>query len=413
MNELELKNLAFHLKKFREKNNISQTKLAEKLQISRASLSHYEHAKSEPPLYTLVRISKLLNISTDSLLGLNNQDNNTSIFYPDYSLKIFELNDLIKLNKKTLSELISSKKKSDKLLENLIVADNLTNKTLTELTNTQKKLTKTLNEVELIKRRTEKLNNELIVSKKRTEKLNNELISSKKRTDLILNQLNKNIDNNYRSFHKLNKLTSDFFKISIDNKALLPNLIEEYTEELVPEIENSINSEPSYKKKESFLERYLIDLTENENLSRKFMPVNVLGSVKCGSPGYAYKEVSSTLALPAKYKDCYLLKADGDSMNKLFHDGELIVCCPNKIPHNNDIVVAYIPEHEEATCKKLKCEHQTLELHPCSTMAYEIQRYDENSDVQIMSVVLGSLSDILEKENIDINELEEELGNYS
>ena len=227
-----------------------------------------------------------------------------------------------------------------------------------------------------------------------------DLINIKKTYENLLNNISSDINK------KIQELDKYIASIKLDTK-------EEYAEELVPEIENSINSEPSYKKKESFLERYLIDLTENENLSQKFIPVNVVGSVKCGSPGYAYKEVSSTLALPAKYKDCYLLKADGDSMNKLFHDGELIVCCPNKIPHNNDIVVAYIPEHEEATCKKLKCEHQTLELHPCSTMAYEIQRYDENSDVQIMSVVLGSLSDILEKENIDINELEEELGNYS
>lgn len=157
----------------------------------------------------------------------------------------------------------------------------------------------------------------------------------------------------------------------------------------------------------------MIDLTENEKLSQKFIPVNVVGSVKCGSPAYAYKEVTSTIALPAKYKDCYLLRAEGDSMNKLFHNGELLVCCPNKLPKHNDIVIAYIPEYEESTCKKLKQKSEIVELHPCSTKAYEIQRYDENSDLQISAVVLGSLSDILEKENIDINELEKELGNYS
>ncbi|WP_243120791.1 LexA family protein, partial [Clostridium perfringens] len=188
---------------------------------------------------------------------------------------------------------------------------------------------------------------------------------------------------------------------------------EEYAEELVPEIENTIDLEPSYEKEESFLERYLTKLTENENLSQKFIPVNVVGSVKCGSPSYACNEVTSTIALPAKYKDCYLLRAEGDSMNKLFHNGELLVCCPNKLPKHNDIVIAYIPEYEESTCKKLKQKSEIVELHPCSTKAYEIQRYDENSDLQISAVVLGSLSDILKKENIDINELEEELGNYS
>lgn len=227
-----------------------------------------------------------------------------------------------------------------------------------------------------------------------------DLINLKKTYENLLNNISNDINK------KIQELDKYIASIKFDTK-------EEYAEELVPEIENTIDLEPSYKKKESFLEEYLIDLTENEKLSQKFIPVNVVGSVKCGSPAYAYKEVTSSIALPAKYKDCYLLRADGDSMNKLFHDGELIVCCQNKIPHNNDIVVAYIPEHEEATCKKLKREQQALELHPCSTIAYEIQRYDENSDVQIMAVVLGSLSDILKKENIDINELEEELRNYS
>ena len=360
MKEIGMSHLAFKLQVFRENNDMTQAELAKKLNISRATLSYYENAKNEPPIYTLIKMSEVLNCSIDSLLGLEKDSNSksnqeTSI---DFSSKIFQLNNLIKKNKKTFEELSLSKRRSDRML--------------------------------------------------------NELIMSKKRNDLIFKEFEKAINRSDASKKIFDKLSEEFLEsLKKTNTNLKENIKEEYAEELVPEIENSINSEPSYKKKESFLERYLIDLTENENLSQKFIPVNVVGSVKCGSPGYAYKEVSSTLALPAKYKDCYLLKADGDSMNKLFHDGELIVCCPNKIPHNNDIVVAYIPEHEEATCKKLKCEHQTLELHPCSTMAYEIQRYDENSDVQIMSVVLGSLSDILEKENIDINELEEELGNYS
>lgn len=227
-----------------------------------------------------------------------------------------------------------------------------------------------------------------------------DLINLKITYENLLNSISSDLN---KKIHELDKYIT----------TMKLNIKEEYAEELVPEIENNIDLETINRKKERFLEEYWIELTENEKLSQKFIPIDVVGSVKCGSPAYAYKEVSSTLALPAKYKGCYLLRADGNSMNKLFYDGELMVCCPNKVPHNNDIVVAYIPEHEEATCKKLKCKHETLELHPCSTIAYEIQRYDENSDIQIMAVVLGSISDILEKENIDINELEKELRNYS
>ncbi|MBO3399148.1 helix-turn-helix domain-containing protein [Clostridium perfringens] len=373
MKEIGMPHLAFKLQVFREDNDMTQAELAKKLNISRATLSYYENAKTEPPIYTLIKMSEVLNCSIDSLLGLEKDSNSKSNqeTTTDFSSKNFQLNNLIKKNKKTFDELNLSKRRVDRMLD------------------------------------------ELSLSKRRSDRILDDLIMSKKRNDLIFKEFEKAINRSDASKKIFDELSEEFLKSlnKIDNTNLKENIKEEYAEELVPEIENTIDLEPSYKKKESFLEKYLIDLTENEKLSQKFIAVNVVGSVKCGSPAYAYKEVTSTLALPAKYKDCYLLKADGDSMNKLFHNGELIVCCPNKIPHNNDIVVAYIPEHEEATCKKLKCEHQTLELHPCSTMAYEIQRYDENSDIQIMAVVLGSLSDILEKENIDINELEEELRN--
>ncbi|WP_415348385.1 S24 family peptidase [Clostridium perfringens] len=367
--------LAFKLQVFREDNDMTQAELAKKLNISRATLSYYENAKTEPPIYTLIKMSEVLNCSIDSLLGLEKDSNSKSNqeTTTDFSSKNFQLNNLIKKNKKTFDELNLSKRRVDRMLD------------------------------------------ELSLSKRRSDRILDDLIMSKKRNDLIFKEFEKAINRSDASKKIFDELSEEFLKSlnKIDNTNLKENIKEEYAEELVPEIENTIDLEPSYKKKESFLEEYLIDLTENEKLSQKFIPVNVVGSVKCGSPAYAYKEVTSSIALPAKYKDCYLLRADGDSMNKLFHDGELIVCCQNKIPHNNDIVVAYIPEHEEATCKKLKCKQQALELHPCSTMAYEIQRYDENSDVQIMAVVLGSLSDILEKENIDINELKEELRNYS
>ena len=402
MKEIGMSHLAFKLQVFREDNNMTQSELAKKLNISRATLSYYENAKTEPPIYTLIKISQVLNCSIDSLLGLEKNSNSKSNqeTESDFSSKNFQLNNLIKKNKKTFEELSLSKRRSDRMID--------------ELSLSKRRSDRILDELSLSKRRVDRMIEELSLSKRRSDRILDDLIMSKKRNDLIFKEFEKAINRSDASKKIFDELSEEFLEsLKKTNTNLKENIKEEYAEELVPEIENSINSEPSYKKKESFLERYLIDLTENENLSQKFIPVNVVGSVKCGSPGYAYKEVSSTLALPAKYKDCYLLKADGDSMNKLFHDGELIVCCPNKVPHNNDIVVAYIPEHEEATCKKLKCEHQSLELHPCSTMAYEIQRYDENSDVQIMSVVLGSLSDILEKENIDINELEEELGNYS
>lgn len=43
-----------------------------------------------------------------------------------------------------------------------------------------------------------------------------------------------------------------------------------------------------------------------------------------------------------------------------------------------------------------------LELPPLSNHPYEIQYYDKNSNIKIIEVVLGALTDILDLGNIDI-----------
>lgn len=377
MREIGMPHLAFKLQVFRENNDMTQSELAKKLNISRATLSYYENAKTEPPIHTLIKISQVLNCSIDSLLGLEKDSNIKSNQETelDFSSKTFKLNNLIKKNKKTFEELNFSKRRIDRMLD------------------------------------------ELSLSKRRSDRILDDLLMSQKRNDLIFKEFEKAINRSDASKKIFDELSKEFLNYSdkknTGNTNLQENINEEYAEELVPQIENNNYFKSNYKNNEQFLEKYLFELTGNENLSEKFVPINVVGTVKCGSPAYAYNEVSSTLALPAKYKDCYLLRTEGDSMNKLFLNGELLVCCPNKLPKHNDIVIAYLPEYQEATCKKLKHQSEIVELHPCSTKAYEIQRYNENSDLQINSVVLGSLNDILEKENIDINELEKEIRNYS
>ncbi|MFQ9617512.1 MAG: LexA family protein, partial [Clostridium butyricum] len=167
-----------------------------------------------------------------------------------------------------------------------------------------------------------------------------------------------------------------------------------------------INYNFSTTEKEDFLSSNLKDLISNLN----FIPIDVVGEVSCGTPSYAFNEISKSIALPSNYKDCFALRVKGNSMNKLFKDNELIICCRNKTPIDGDIVIAYLSENNEATCKKIHKKKDKLELHPCSTLPYEIQYYDKNSDINIIGVVLGSLNDILDLENIDIEDLEEKLN---
>ncbi|WP_415302707.1 S24 family peptidase, partial [Clostridium perfringens] len=313
MIEIELHNLALNIKEFRKKNKLSQAELAEKLGVARTTIGYYERAEVEPNIYTLIQLSKLMNRSIDSLLGLNHSTENTNdLNNSDLSKKIFILNKLIEKNNQSFKELESSKL------------------------------------------RTERMFNELKRTRNRAE------------NDIkLFQELSKEFTNTLDKEHEIN--LSDAL---------------EYQD---------INYNFSTTEKEDFLSSNLKDLISNLN----FIPIDVVGEVSCGTPSYAFNEISKSIALPSNYKDCFALRVKGNSMNKLFKDNELIICCRNKTPIDGDIVIAYLSENNEATCKKIHKKKDKLELHPCSTLPYEIQYYDKNSDINIIGVVLGSLTDIL------------------
>ena len=58
------------IKELRKLNNLSQTKLAEKLQTTQDTISLWELAKSYPDIEMVVKICILFNLSADYLLGL-------------------------------------------------------------------------------------------------------------------------------------------------------------------------------------------------------------------------------------------------------------------------------------------------------------------------------------------------------
>ncbi len=75
-------NFSENLKKLRNENNLSQENLAEILNVTRQAISKWESSNNYPELETLLLISKTFNITLDSLL--NNEINNNS-----YKIKTF------------------------------------------------------------------------------------------------------------------------------------------------------------------------------------------------------------------------------------------------------------------------------------------------------------------------------------
>ena len=61
------------LKELRKKHNMTQKKLADRLNITEGSISKYESNTAVPPLDTLLSIAAIFNISMDELCGIQSK----------------------------------------------------------------------------------------------------------------------------------------------------------------------------------------------------------------------------------------------------------------------------------------------------------------------------------------------------
>lgn len=64
--------LSERIKELRLKSGISQAELARKLQVTRSSVNAWEMGLNIPTTQYIVELSKLFNVSSDYILGLDN-----------------------------------------------------------------------------------------------------------------------------------------------------------------------------------------------------------------------------------------------------------------------------------------------------------------------------------------------------
>ena len=57
-----------NIKKYRKENNLSQDELAEKLGVSRQSISLWETGQTQPTIENIIALARIFNVSTDEIL---------------------------------------------------------------------------------------------------------------------------------------------------------------------------------------------------------------------------------------------------------------------------------------------------------------------------------------------------------
>ncbi|WP_283690324.1 helix-turn-helix domain-containing protein [Clostridium perfringens] len=364
---MNLEHLAKTIKGYRKKNNLTQQELAEKLKISRTTLSYYETASVEPNIYILINLANELDCSLESLLGYNLDSEKTPSKIEKSKIEKFnELNfyvneakKTLSLIKKTYSDLNITKKRLNKIISETSGLNSKLNKIISETSGLDSKLNKIISETSGLD---SKLNKSL-------SKLN-DLDSRENKIDNLVKKIND------INLNTLNIKESDL----------------EISNEIAPSVEDLRNEklidwEKQYKKNKDY---------------KNITCINKYGNVAAGLPSFACEEVEKFLYLPQKYfspaYDYFALTINGDSMNKLYEDGEVIIVRKQNYAYNGEIIIACILG--EATCKEyyFNEDEDKHELIPHSTNPKHKPQLYSDDEIMILGIVECSLNKILDKE---------------
>ena len=83
-----------NLKLAREKKNMTQKEVADGIGVAKSTYSLYESGNREPNVQTIKKISDVLNVSADELLGLNSENTTIAAHFDGNEYTAEELEDV-------------------------------------------------------------------------------------------------------------------------------------------------------------------------------------------------------------------------------------------------------------------------------------------------------------------------------
>ena len=96
-----MSDFAKNLKRFRKSKKMTQTELGRMLNYGSTAIANYESGRNEPSLDILIRLSEILNVSLDDLLGASPKNKEEQTILMSFETLSDE-------KKKIVSELIKS-----------------------------------------------------------------------------------------------------------------------------------------------------------------------------------------------------------------------------------------------------------------------------------------------------------------
>jgi len=167
-------------------------------------------------------------------------------------------------------------------------------------------------------------------------------------------------------------------------------------------VENLTNNLVKLKSLLVSITEIINDVNDTDNLNKlKYRVLPEVGEVAAGMPILCnenietYHIVKNKNKLFTSDKSYYVLKIKGNSMNKVYKNGELVVVEVTNVAENNDIVIALI-DNTEVTIKKYSKANDNIILTPMSfDDSYKELYYNIiNTNVIILGKVICRLDDV-------------------
>ena len=122
--------------------------------------------------------------------------------------------------------------------------------------------------------------------------------------------------------------------------------------------------------------------TVNSSLS-PVKPLPVFGHIAAGTPREALMQSDLTHDTPESlyyaHKRAFWLTVSGNSMNRLFPDGALVLIDPEEEVRNGDVAVVFV-NGDDATLKRVYFDGEKVVLHPESYDQEYVDRVIDESD---------------------------------
>lgn len=145
------------------------------------------------------------------------------------------------------------------------------------------------------------------------------------------------------------------------------------------------------------LDSILVDSDSNSTILDKDSLFNcpVYGRISAGIPNWAEECLESYLPLDPNLmninnpEECFFLRVNGESMNKLVRNGAYALIRKQDVVENGDIAVVLVDNYD-ATLKKFTKHGDVVVLEPMSNDPnFQTQIYDKNTDIKILGKYLG------------------------